>query len=191
MNRPTVCLWLALMLLGSAVAVPPVRVPQPAPRMGQGGATNVRAIQDARPTLDLLVTVRLLSDLLTRQEITPDGQARRELDLLLRPLLTAPALRPTDAAALDTALRAALTPSQALTLARARTAAQARAQAFMDRARFAALDGPINLTLIRYGLMVPGGQDTVKLALEPNFNPYAQAGDNAEVLGGLLALLKG
>lgn len=159
--------------------------------MAQGARVNVKAIQDALPTLDLLIDVQLLSDLLTRREITLDGPASREGRALLLPLSTQRELRPADARRLEAALHAVLSPSEEQTLKQARAAAEARAQAFMARARFAATDGPLNLTLIRYGLMVPGGQDTVKLVVGQNCNPYAQAGMNADVLARLLALLNG
>lgn len=151
---------------------------------------TARAIQDARPTLDLLVTVRLLTDLLERRQITLDAAASRDLYGLLRPLSTAGALRPAEAGDVDAAVQATLTPSQALALAQARAALEARVRAFMARARFATPDGPLNLTLIRYGLMVPGGQTTVQSLLGTTLNPYAGAGVNAEVLERLLALLR-
>ena len=151
---------------------------------------TARVMQDARPTLDLLVTVRLLTDLLERRQIMLDADAHRDLSGLLRPLTTAGALRPADASAVDAAVRAALTPSQALALAQSRAALETRAQAFMARARFATPDGPLNLTLIRYGLMVPGGQATVAGLLGTTRNPYAEGGVNAEMLKRLLTLLQ-
>lgn len=162
-----------------------------APQRVPGGAPmTARATQDARPTLDLLVTVRLLTDLLERRQITLDAPASRELSGLLRPLSGAVALRPAEALAVDAAVLAALAPSQAQALAQARAALEARTQAFMARARFATPDGPLNLTLIRYGLMVPGGQTTVNSLLGTTRNPYAQAGVNATVLERLLTLLR-
>ncbi|GGO37436.1 hypothetical protein [Deinococcus humi] len=150
---------------------------------------NARVVQDVRPTLDVMITVRLLAELLDRHQIVLDATASRELSDLLRPLITAKALRPTEAAALDSAVRLALAPSQLLALTQARAALEARAQAFMARARFAAPDGPLNRTLIRYGLMVPGGQATVNLLLGTQLNPFTQAGGNADLLVQLLSLL--
>lgn len=150
---------------------------------------NARAVQDVRPTLDLLITVRLLAELLDRHQIVLDDRASRELSVLVRPLTTARTLRPTEAEALDSAIRLALSPSQLLALTQARAGLEARAQAFMARARFATPDGPLNLILIRYGLMVPGGQATVNLLLETQLNPFGQAGGNADLLVQLLSLL--
>ena len=150
---------------------------------------NARAIQDVRPTLDLLITVQLLAGLLDQQQIVLDARASQKLSDLLRPLTSAKALRPTEAEALDRAIRLELSPSQLLALTQARAALEARAQAFMARARFATPDGPVNLTLIRYGLMVPGSQATVDLLLGTQLNPFTQAGGNADLLVHLLSLL--
>ena len=122
-------------------------------------------------------------------QIALDARASRELSDLLRPLTSAKALRPTEAEALDRAIRLELSPSQLLALTQARAALEARAQAFMARARFATPDGPVNLTLIRYGLMVPGSQATVDLLLGTQLNPFTQAGGNADLLVHLLSLL--
>lgn len=193
MNRLTVRVALALSLLGGlpgggAAARTPAPMPQQ--RAAEGAGMNARAIQDARPALDLLITARLLADLLEHGQIVLDAGASQELDGALRPLAAARTLRPTEAAALGRAVRRALTPSQTLALERARAALESRAQALMARARFAAPDGPPNLILIRYGLMVPGGQATVKRLLETQHNPFGPSGDNAALLARLLALLE-
>ncbi len=147
------------------------------------------AIQDAQPTLELLITVRLLSGLAGRPEFMPDARTRLVLSDLLRPLPDLPALHPSEARSLNAALQAALTPAQAQTLAQARAALEARAQAFMARARFATPDGPLNLTMARYGLMVPGGPDTVRGVTGRTLpNPY-RTGVNAELLARLLTAL--
>lgn len=193
MTRLTLPVTLALLLLGGASAVSQAadRAPQPLPPRVTGGASmNVGAIQDALPTLDLLISVQLLGGLLERQGITLDAGATQELRVLLLPLLSREELRPADARRLQASVDAVLSPSQELTLKQARAALEARARAFMTRARFATPDGPLNLTLIRYGLMVPGGQATVKAVVGANVNPYVQAGVNAGLLTRLLKLLE-
>lgn len=196
MNRLTVRLALAFSLLGGVPVVGDAwartAAPVPQPRAAGGGSSmNARAVQDARPTLDLLITVRLLAELLDQRQLVLDAGASSSLDSLLRPLSTAKALPPSQAAALNSAVQLTLTPSQTLVLRQARAALESRAQALMARARFAAPDGPLNLTLIRYGLMVPGGQATVQLLLGKQVNPFTQAGGQAALLDHLLALLKG
>jgi hypothetical protein len=192
MNCLTARVALALSLLvslpglGDAGARPPV--PQ---RAAEGVSVNARVMQDARPVLDLLITAHLLANLLEQGEIVVDAHASRELADVLRPLSDVRSLRPTEATALDSAIRVALAPSQLLVLAQARAALESRAQAFMARARFATPDGPLNLTLVRYGLMVPGGQATVNLLLGTQLNPFSQAGGHATLLARLLALLEG
>ncbi|QFP77581.1 hypothetical protein [Deinococcus sp. AJ005] len=193
MTRLILRATLALLLLGGVGAAGPsvARMPLPAPqRVPEGFSVNPKAIQDVLPTLDLLITVQLLPGLLEREEITLDAVASQDLRALLRPLLTRKALPPADARRLETSLHAILSPSQELALKQARAALEARTQAFMTRARFATPDGPLNLTLTRYGLMVPGGQATVKAVLGANVSPYAQAGVNAELLARLLDLLE-
>ncbi|CAM4154508.1 hypothetical protein [Deinococcus marmoris] len=193
MTRLTMRVTLALLLLGGASAVSQAadRALQPLPPRVAGGASmNVGAIQDALPTLDLLITVQLLGGLLERQGITLDAGATQELRVLLLPLLSREELRPADARRLQASVYAVLSPSQELTLKQARAALEARVRAFMTRARFATPDGPLNLTLTRYGLMVPGGQATVKAVVGANGNPYVQAGVNAELLTRLLKLLE-
>lgn len=195
MNRLTVRLALAFSLLGGVPVVgnawARTAAPVPQPRAAGGGSMNARAVQDARPTLDLLITVRLLAELLDQRQLMLDAGASSALDSLLRPLSTARALSPSQAAALNSAVQLTLTPSQTLVLRQARAALETRAQALMARARFAAPDGPLNLTLIRYGLMVPGGQATVQRLLGKQVNPFTQAGGQAALLDHLLALLKG
>ncbi len=151
---------------------------------------NARAIQDIQPTLELLITVRLLAESLDQRQIVLDARASQELGDLLRPLSTTSVLRPNEADVLNRAIRTVLTPSQERGLTQARAALEARAQAFMARARFAAPDGPLNFTLIRYGLMVPGGQATVTLLLGTPLNPFSQAGGQADLLVRVLALLE-
>jgi hypothetical protein len=147
------------------------------------------AIQDAQPTLELMITLSLLAGLTGQPEFVLDARTRLALSDLLRPLTDMPVLHPGEARSLNAALQAALTPAQAQTLAQAHAALEARAQAFMARARFATPDGPLNLTVARYSLMVPGGPDTVRGVTDRSLpNPY-RTGVNAELLRRLLATL--
>ncbi|WP_188904649.1 hypothetical protein [Deinococcus aerophilus] len=147
------------------------------------------AIQDAQPTLELLITVRLLAGLTGQPEFRREARTRLALSDLLRPLTDMSALYPSEARTLNAALQAALTPAQAQMLTRARAALEAQVRSFMARARFATPDGPLNLTVARYGLMVPGGPDIVRGVTDCSLpNPY-HTGVNAALLERLLTAL--
>jgi len=161
---------------------PPLSRPSP--------GTPVR-LEQARPTLDLLVTLRLLADLLERGTLSPDAGARAELRETLADLATRPTLGPLAAERTLEQVRAALTSSQRGALDRTRTTLEERVNLLLARARFAAPDGPPNHALNRYGFMVPGGLALARrVAATPGLNPYAEAGANAQVLRRLLGELE-
>ncbi|ADV66278.1 hypothetical protein [Deinococcus maricopensis] len=112
------------------------------------------------PMVDALLTVHLLDRAafaLTAEQVLT---VRGVLSSLSRPNLTA-----AQAGQLTRRLLGALTPEQLATLQADRAALYQRTQAFMARARVAE-DGPQDLTVVRYGLMVPGGRAAAQVALQ-------------------------
>ncbi|BDP41133.1 hypothetical protein DAETH_11020 [Deinococcus aetherius] len=181
-------LLLACLTLGPAVAATPGRMSEP-PR---SSFSTVTTMQQARPTLDLLVTVRLLAGLLERGTLAPGAQARAELAAALGELSTRPTLGPLAADRTLDRVRGALTGTQRGTLDAARADLERRADLNLSRARFAAPDGPVNVALLRYGFMLPGGFALARqVAADPELNPYARGGASAATLERLLALLRG
>jgi hypothetical protein len=147
-------------------------------------------VQSAVPTLNLLLTVRLLADLTARGSLTPDAPARQALLSELRALAALPRLGPSAAQRAQERLLAVLTEPQRAQLAQARTDLDRRARLLAARARFAALDGPVNLSLVLYGFQIPGGLNVVlSLSGDPALNPYLTSAPNAAVLRRLLAAL--
>lgn len=180
-------LLLACLTLGPAAAAPTrVRMSDP-PRSTP--VTAARMVQ-ARPTLDLLVTVRLLAGLLERGTLAPGVQARAELRDALGELPTRATLGPLAADRTQARLRAALTETQRGALDAARADLERRADLLLSRARFATPDGPANVALNRYGFMLPGGLGLARrVAANPELNPYAEGGVSAVTLERTLTLL--
>lgn len=183
-------LLLACLTLGP-VAATPLRVSDPPPRPGLNGPRVTPAsMQQARPTLDLLLTVRLLADLTRRGTLTPDALARAELRAALEPLKARPTLGPLAAQRTLDRVVAALTDPQRVALGAARADLERRANLLLSRARFATPDGPSNVALNRSGFMLPGGLPLVRrVVTTPDLNPYAEAGANAALLERLLTAL--
>lgn len=183
-------LLLACLTLGPAAATPPRMDDLPRPPASVPRGTPVQLAQ-ARPTLDLLVTLRLLADLLARGDSALDAATRAEVSAALADLPARKTLGPLEAGRTLEQVRAALTPSERQALDRARDALEGRANLLLARARLASPDGPPNLTLHRYGFMVPGGLALVRrVTATPTLNPYAEAGPNAEVLRRVLTGLR-
>ncbi|MBB5235347.1 hypothetical protein [Deinococcus budaensis] len=187
----TRALLLACLTLGLAGAASSPRMSDPPrPPLSRPSAHTPAQLGQARPTLDLLVTLRLLADLLERGTFAPATGARAELREMLGDLAARPTLGPLAAGRALEGVRAALTVSQRGMLDRARTSLEERADLLLARARFAAPDGPPNHALNRYGFMVPGGLALARrVAAAPDLNPYAEAGVNAQLLRRLLAKL--
>ncbi|WP_102127528.1 hypothetical protein [Deinococcus planocerae] len=180
-------LFLACLTLGPAVAAAPGRTGVPS---GSSFST-VAVMEQARPTLDLLVTVRLLDALVERGTLVPGTEARAELREALGELPTRPTLGPLSADRTLARVRGALTGTQRGTLDAARADLERRANLNLSRARFAAADGPANVALLRYGFMLPGGFALARqVAANPELNPYARPGTSAATLERLLALLE-
>jgi len=147
-------------------------------------------VRAAVPTFELLITVDLLRGLIERRAITPDVPARAFLRTELQALGARPVLGASAAQQITDRLLAALTAEDRQQVAVARAAADRRAQQLASRARFAAPDGPASPLLIRYSLIVPGGQRVAgQLAQRPGFNPFAGGEPNAAVLQRLLGVL--
>ncbi|WP_135228033.1 hypothetical protein [Deinococcus fonticola] len=142
------------------------------------------------PTLDLLITLRLLRDQVKQGNIQPTPAASAALRELLPGLLREPALGNRKATDMRLAVLETLSAADVALLERQRVALEQRASLLLTRARIAAPDGPVNITEVRLGFMVPGGTVLVKeLRQQPTLNPYRQAGANAALLRELLALL--
>ncbi|WP_051363341.1 hypothetical protein [Deinococcus murrayi] len=190
MKRP-LSLALTVMVLGSSVgATSPAAGRVLVPRNEVTMNPTPGRVQAALPTLHLLRTVRVLTDLVARGTLTLDAPARAALRTELQRLAAAPTLGGTAAEQSRERLLAALTGGQRTQLAQAEAALARRAELLAARARFAAADGPVNRTAALYGFQVPGGPATVQALLErPTLNPYRTPGPNAAVLERLSAAL--
>ncbi|GAA5532106.1 hypothetical protein [Deinococcus aluminii] len=194
MSRLAVTLPLLVCACWSLAGAAPPR-PSDLPPLPRGGTPvgvnpNVGAVQSAVPTLELLLTVRLLTELTTRGTLTFGPDAAEVLRAELRTLATAPTLGPLTAEQVQTRLLAALTGPQRALLTRARADLDRRAELLAARARFAAPDGPVNPTLTRYGFQVPGGLGVVlRLTQHPEDNPYLDSAPNRAALQRLLTTL--
>ncbi|MEF2276679.1 hypothetical protein V3W47_00075 [Deinococcus sp. YIM 134068] len=190
-------LLLAALCLGPALAAPPrtsdpARMSDPSRKSEQppSSFTAVAQLRQARPTLDLLVTVRLLAGLLERGTLAPGAQARAELRAALEGLPDQPTLGPLAAERTLERVRGALTDTERGTLDAARADLERRANLNLSRVRLAMQDGPASVPLARYGFMLPGGLALARaVAADPERNPYAEGGPSAEALRRVLALL--
>ncbi|WP_216323438.1 hypothetical protein [Deinococcus aestuarii] len=181
-------LFLVCLILGPAAATAPSRMGEPS----RSAFSSARVMEQARPTLDLLVTVRLLDGLLERGALAPGAEARAELRGALAELPTRATLGPLAADRTLARVRGALTGTQRDTLDAARADLERRANLNLSRARLAAPGGPPNVALLRYGFMLPGGFALARqVAANPELNPFARAGTSADALERVLALLEG
>ncbi|WP_345464854.1 hypothetical protein [Deinococcus carri] len=181
-------LLLACLSLGAAAATPPRMMPLPP--HSAAAADPSPDLARVQPVLELLVTVRLLADLTAGDDFLLDAPARSALSAILREQVTRPTLGPQDAQRTLDRLRGVLTAAQRERLDQARAELERRAALLLARSRFAAPDGPVNLTLYRYGFMLPGGAALVRrVAASPGLNPYREAGVSAATLQRLLGQL--
>lgn len=182
-------LLLACLSLGAAAATSPRMTPLP-PHSAAAAADPSPELARVQPVLELLVTVRLLAELTAGDDFLLDAPARSALSAILRAQVTRPTLGPQDAQRTLERLRGVLTAAQRETLDQARAGLERRAALLLARSRFAAPDGPVNLTLYRYGFMLPGGAALVRrVAASPGLNPYREAGVSAATLQRLLGQL--
>lgn len=160
-------------LPGQAPLIP--AAPGPAPVYTGAGDL---ALQDAVPTLELGVTLRLLNETWGALSLGADQVARLRL-LLAR--LSGAALSPLQAAALDRELRAALLPAQLARLAERRAALDRTVAQFMARARFAQIEGQNVMARFAYAQLL--GSLTVQTAVsQPARNVYAPRQPGAALL---------
>lgn len=155
-----------------------------------GFAPTARAEQ-ARPTLDALVTIRLLPALLAGPgDLRPSAAVRAALLETLRPLQAQQTLQPQELARRLETVLGALSAPQRQFLSSRRAALEAQVQRLLSRARRPPPLHPADVALRDQGFLVPGGQAVVRRVYDdPTWNPYAESEPNAVVLNTLLAML--
>lgn len=153
-------------------------------------ALNANPLQAHLPTLELLITVRLLQETQTGGRLQLDSGTRQTLLTLLQPLTTSPGWSAARATQLRQSILEVLNPAQLGVLERQRSALERAAQTMLSRSKLATPEGPANLVVNRYGWLVPGGVAAVRAVMAaPQVNPYTLSSQNAAVLAQLLKAL--
>lgn len=165
----------------------------PAPETLAGlAALPVKTLEHAQPTLDLLLDLKFLNDLLGRQALKLDAKASQGLRTLLTRLQNQGQLPTAEAQKFNQAALALLTPENAATLAQYRTEQEQKVTQVISRGAFAAQGSAVNQAALRYAFQVPGGVSVVwKVTHTADWNPFREAGSNATLLERLLRQLTG